>query len=304
MRFLKLSKICAGVNSQLTIVELANAAGCQRSVLASIHSGSRVLKRREAAVKDLCWRQFTACGRVLRLHLLLSKICAGVNSQPSGCACSARACCQRSVLASIHSPRRGHAGGVQAVKDLCWRQFTAQCSPSRPRSRLSKICAGVNSQHPFCALPRSASCQRSVLASIHSHGQMADMGDPLSKICAGVNSQLERAAAQHRMGCQRSVLASIHSSLPLTNALHRAVKDLCWRQFTAAPHLYTSWKSLSKICAGVNSQLPPFDRHQHRSCQRSVLASIHSRSWWLILLPKAVKDLCWRQFTAVVDERR
>ena len=229
------------------------------------------------AVKDLCWRQFTA----VRLR------------------CRLRWSCQRSVLASIHSLTGTPSKVKVAVKDLCWRQFTADVVGGRAVRLLSKICAGVNSQRGKREGPAHQGCQRSVLASIHS------LVRPHLIVLLAVKDlcwrQFTAVALNtlHKTCCQRSVLASIHSLTSTNKVRPPAVKDLCWRQFTAIASLPPLPGGLSKICAGVNSQLPPICTPAGSRCQRSVLASIHSYPHLTAINIGAVKDLCWRQFTAV-----
>ena len=274
-----------------------------------------------AAVKDLCWRQFTAAGTGQHYPPRLSKICAGVNSQRVRLGDHLPTGCQRSVLASIHSCGNRSPARCSAVKDLCWRQFTAVRDGSPSSLTLSKICAGVNSQRWAACPPVRACCQRSVLASIHSGHLDALLVDQavkdlcwrqftagrpkrpwanlLSKICAGVNSQPSFTTSLPNPCCQRSVLASIHSPDVCFFAEHDAVKDLCWRQFTAPVIDGLHGHRLSKICAGVNSQQVALWSPWSMRCQRSVLASIHSSFLSRRNASTAVKDLCWRQFTAI-----
>ena len=208
---LRLSKICAGVNSQLVHLLVHEHYRCQRSVLVSIHSRPEIHRLHGPAVKDLCWCQFTAMVRWAFCQNQLSKICAGVNSQRRMMSRWPRFRCQRSVLVSIHSSTSPNRRSCRAVKDLCWCQFTAKESSTLPATQLSKICAGVNSQQVGGAGGGSGGCQRSVLVSIHSTSAgitssltavkdlcwcqftavklLANRGNLLSKICAGVNSQ-------------------------------------------------------------------------------------------------------------------
>ena len=141
-----LSKICAGVNPQLSRRYRSIHQGCQRSVLVSIHSRTR--------------RQ--AHGR------RLSKICAGVNPQQRLDLLVGHCRCQRSVLVSIHSGNLAADHRREAVKDLCWCQSTARNAGAGDHRTLSKICAGVNPQPLRRSLIRASGCQRSVLVSIHS----------------------------------------------------------------------------------------------------------------------------------------
>ncbi len=120
-----LSKICAGVNSQHRKDETGKWRGCQRSVLVSIHSAQGLRIQRAHAVKDLCWCQFTADNTCRGTLWPLSKICAGVNSQQLLIYTDPSAGCQRSVLVSIHSRQSLSDDRGNAVKDLCWCQFTA-----------------------------------------------------------------------------------------------------------------------------------------------------------------------------------
>ena len=320
-----LSKICAGVNPQLRARRATLQAGCQRSVLVSIHSDPGTCLARRSAVKDLCWCQSTASSdRVLAVDVL-SKICAGVNPQQHLQQVALGFCCQRSVLVSIHSVVRLQLNYKGAVKDLCWCQSTASKFCSVTNWRLSKICAGVNPQlaDQFARLPFR--CQRSVLVSIHSPAwvmrdavvAVKDLcwcqstaaraswmaGFVLSKICAGVNPQPMVCDVPIWIGCQRSVLVSIHSIVGTMCGEFRAVKDLCWCQSTAAPFPLVGLRGLSKICAGVNPQLDTRGVITPSRCQRSVLVSIHS---FEVMLPdgtSAVKDLCWCQSTAMGAQR-
>ena len=185
--------------------------GCQRSVLVSIHSCRIPLPPAEGAVKDLCWCQSTAHAAGAAHQHELSKICAGVNPQLLAAIEDYLACCQRSVLVSIHSGMTSPEDSTAAVKDLCWCQSTAWNCRHRMRYMLSKICAGVNPQLTRHPSPPPSRCQRSVLVSIHStpagsgygpHAvkdlcwcqSTATLSTPrspttLSKICAGVNPQ-------------------------------------------------------------------------------------------------------------------
>jgi len=144
---LSLSKICAGVNPQLHVRDGSRDHGCQRSVLVSIHSSSATSSPIPAAVKDLCWCQSTAVVAIGTASSRLSKICAGVNPQPSLVDFMASMSCQRSVLVSIHSLYTVNEILNCAVKDLCWCQSTAVSLRTRRRASLSKICAGVNPQY-------------------------------------------------------------------------------------------------------------------------------------------------------------
>ena len=163
-----LSKIRAGVNPQLPDQRTLQAHCCQRSVLASIHSYAEGTVKRVTAVKDPCWRQSTAGQGSPVRAVPLSKIRAGVNPQRSAVHGDVQLCCQRSVLASIHSRGTGIHRHHDAVKDPCWRQSTALQGLARHAAELSKIRAGVNPQRSRRSFMPVRGCQRSVLASIHS----------------------------------------------------------------------------------------------------------------------------------------
>ena len=294
----RLSKICAGVNPQRWPSARPSRRCCQRSVLVSIHSGGGHHAYRMQAVKDLCWCQSTAENTAHRLVHQLSKICAGVNPQPCALCDTGGVGCQRSVLVSIHSMNPGRCLLLPAVKDLCWCQSTAQRALAVTDALLSKICAGVNPQLPQAERLVVASCQRSVLVSIHSVRSLVQRGELLSKICAGVNPQQQHEPRAAGIGCQRSVLVSIHSVEVHVVTHTWAVKDLCWCQSTACDCRCRRCSVLSKICAGVNPQRLGTLRSLTLGCQRSVLVSIHSMALICSPIHRAVKDLCWCQSTA------
>ena len=229
-----LSKICAGVNPQLTRYCWPTLASCQRSVLVSIHSKVWSHHSMEVAVKDLCWCQSTAARPSCARRSALSKICAGVNPQPAAAHRRAAAGCQRSVLVSIHSVARPDRNGWGAVKDLCWCQSTAVTVRWSRSIPLSKICAGVNPQRAEYLRVHQLAVKDLCWCQSTAKGASSALHLGLSKICAGVNPQPDKTKKMTDERCQRSVLVSIHSRLSLMSSREGAVKDLCWCQSTAA----------------------------------------------------------------------